>query len=66
MLVDFGLKFAIGISSLSALGCAKLGKILTTSDAQRRIVSYKETKTKQKNEMEQNEFSLTLFREISG
>ena len=66
MLVDFVLKFAIGISSLSALGCAKLGKILITSDAQRRIVSYQETKTKQKNEMEQNECSLTLFREISG
>ena len=47
MLVDFGLKFAIG-SSLSALGCAKLGKILITSDAQRRIVSYKEKKTKLK------------------
>ena len=43
-LVDLGLKFAIGISSLSALGCAKLGKILITSDAQRRIVSYQEKK----------------------
>ena len=51
MLVDFGLKFAIGISSLSALGCAKLGKILITSDAQRRIVSYQEKKETKKNGM---------------